>query len=374
MSKLLNILFVARDDGGCGFFRCEQPAKFLGRSGLANALHVLRTPTPEQLMNADLVILQETGSTNSAQLIQFMLKNNIPFITEFDDFIHHISPHNAGGYGSWNPSTLFLNRAVEAMRHGVGMTVSTPQLAREYFPYNQMIYVVPNYLDKEKWDNPVTKRSDDKIRIGWCGGNAHADDLKMIAPVIDKIVKEYKGKVIFETMGMTRQELAGVFPMTPTPPEDVCPSCGFEGDLHHFPGEELANYPVVLASKGWDIAVAPVINNAFGNCKSDLKIKEYAAVGIPTVASPVVPYAEAVKDGAKVILADTFDEWYVALKSLIEDAEKRATLSRENKAWVEKYWIQDNIGKTFAAYKQIIDRVVPILGTREHRLKMQSSV
>lgn len=369
MSKL-NILFVARDDGGCGFFRCEQPAHFITRSGLANAVSVLRTPSPEQLLNADLVIMQESGSTNSASLVQFMLKNNIPFITEFDDFIHHVSPRNEAGYGAWNPATLFLHRATEMMRTGVGMTVSTPQLAREYFPYNKFVYVLPNYLDKEKWDNPIVKRTDDKIRIGWCGGNAHADDLKMIAPVLDKIVKEYNGKVIFETMGMTRHELAGVFPMKTF--DEVCPSCGYEGELHHFPGEALENYPLVLSSKGWDIAVAPVINNSFGNCKSDLKIKEYAAAGIATVASPVVPYKEAYEDGAKILLAETFDDWYKALKLLIDDAEKRASLSRENKEWVEKWWIQDNVGKILNIYKQIVSRVIPILGTKEHRLKLKN--
>lgn len=372
MSKLPNILFVARDDGGCGFFRCEQPSKFLTQAGLANSVSVLRTPTPDQLMDADLVIMQETGSTNSASLVQFMHKNNIPFIVEIDDFIHHVSPRNLGGYGAWNPSTLYIHRSVEMMKRGVGMTVSTPQLAREYFPYHPYIYVVPNYLDKDRWDNPVVRKSDGKIRIGWCGGNAHADDLKMIAGVLDKLVKEYDGKVIFETMGMTRRELAGVFPMKVQ--NEVCPSCGYEGELHHYPGEDLQNYPMVLASKGWDIAVAPVIDNSFGNCKSDLKIKEYAAVGIPTVASPVVPYREAIKDGAKILLAETFDEWYQNLKILIDDAEKRALLSHENKAWAEKYWIQDNIGKTFDAYKQIINRVIPILGTKEHRLKSQASV
>lgn len=372
MDRKPKILYVARDDGGCGFFRCFQPGNFLKRSGLAEVEAVLKHPTHEQLMAADLVIMQESGSVEASNMASFMVKNNIPFMTEFDDFIHHISPNNQAGYIAWNPSTLFLHRAMEMSRKAIGITVSTNQLARELFPYNPNIFVVPNYLNKEQWDQPVIRRTDGKIRIGWCGGNAHADDLRMISKVLDKIVKEYEGKVIFETMGMTEHELAGVFPMQAS--HDSCPSCGYEGQLHHFPGETLQNYPTVLASRGWDIAVAPVINNAFGNSKSDLKLKEYSAVGLPIVASPVMPYREAVDNGATVSLAATFEEWYDSLKDLIDHSEKRAEIARKNKDWVANYWIQDNIGKIFEVYRQVISQVQPVLGTPEDRLQNKIGV
>jgi glycosyltransferase involved in cell wall biosynthesis len=365
--KNYNILFVARDDGGCGFFRCLQPSKFLTRLGLAEAKYVLRTPSKEDLLNADLVVMQDSGSVESTNMARFMMENRIPFMTEYDDFIHHVSPNNLGGYPAWNPSTLLVHRSMEMTRRAAGVTVSTPQLAREYFPYNQNIFVIPNYLDQEKWDQPIVKRNDGKIRIGWCGGNAHADDLLMISKVLDKIVKEYKGKVVFETIGMTRQELAGVFPMKIF--NETCPSCSYEGEIHHFPGESLDNYPLVLASKGWDIAVAPVINNSFGNCKSDLKIKEYSASGIPMVASPVIPYKEAAADGAQILFANTFEEWYNCLKNLIEDSEKRSEMARSNKEWVGRHWIQNNVEKIFEVYERVIKMVEPFSGTKESRIK-----
>ena len=356
MNKIPKILFIARDDGGCGFFRCFQPAQYLKRSGLADAEYILRTPTLEQLLSADLVVLQELGNVNSANLAQLCLENEIPFMVEFDDFIHHVSPRNFGGYPAWNPSTLFVYRAMETARQATALQVSTPQLAREYFPYNAKIFVMPNYLDKEAWANPVTKRPDRKIRIGWMGGNAHADDLFMVSKVIQKIVKEYDGKVIFETLGMTRQELAGVFNLNVQ--NDSCIKCGYEGELHHHPGESLKQYPLILASLGWDIGIAPVIDNSFGNCKSDLKIKEYSAIGLPTVASPVVAYREAVDDGAQVLLARTFDEWYNAIKSLIEDPKRREDIARSNREWVGRYWIQDNVKNIFEVYRQIIAKKV----------------
>jgi len=361
--RQLNILFVARDDGGCGFYRCTQPAAFLTRAGLANAYSTLKNPTEQELFAADLVVMQEMGTIEAANIVKFLEQHKIPYMTEFDDFVHHVSPHNPAGYVAWNPSTLFLHRSMEITKRAAGVTVSTGQLAREYFPYNPYIYVLPNYLDKDRWDVPIMKRQDDKIRIGWCGGNAHADDLYMVSKVIERIVAEYDGKVVFETMGMTRQELAGVFPM-PVTSTDSCPSCGFEGSLHHFPGETYDNYPSVLGSRGWDIAIAPVIDNAFGNAKSDLKVKEYSALGYPVVASAVRPYRDAQKAGAPIVLADTYEEWYTALKGLIDDPEKRGTMAREAKEWAEGNWIQDRISESFEAYKDTIRRYTQVVGAR----------
>lgn len=359
------ILWVSRDDGGCGFFRCQQPAEFIKRMGLADTEVVLQNPSHAQLMGADLVIMQEMGSVNSTDIARFCVEHKIPYVMEFDDFVQHVSPRNLGGYGAWNPSTLYVHRAMEVSRAAFAIQVSTNQLAREYFPYNPTIFVVPNYLDQELWNNPKTKRDDKKIRIGWFGGNAHADDLHTISLVLEKIVTEFKGKVVFETMGMTAQELHGVFPMRDF--KETCPSCGFEGDIHHYPGESLRDYPMTMASKGWDIAVAPVINNAFGNCKSALKVMEYAAGGLPIVASPVVPYREAASSGAAVLFAETYEEWYNQLRLLIKKPKLREEMAAKNKEWISKHWIQENARGIFGLYEQIMIRAEAALGKKEDR-------
>lgn len=359
------ILWVARDDGGCGFFRCHQPAEFIRRMGLAETEVVLQKPNPAQLMSADLVIMQEMGSVNSTDIARFCIEHKIPYMMEFDDFVQHVSPRNVSGYGAWNPSTLYVHRAMEISRAAFAIQVSTDQLAREYFPYNPTIFVVPNYLDRELWNNPIARRDGDKVRIGWFGGNAHADDLHMISLVIEKLVKESKGKVVFETIGMTAQELHGVFPMREF--KETCPSCDFEGGIHHYPGESLQNYPMALAAKGWDIAVAPVIDNAFGNCKSDIKLKEYAGAGLPVVASPVVPYRQAAKNGASVLFAESYEEWYAHLKMLIKSPKKREKMALLNKAWSEKNWIQDNVKNVFGIYEQVMNRAEAVLGKKEDR-------
>lgn len=361
------IIFISRDDGGCCFFRCIQPASFIKRMGLADTEVLFRTATHEQLRSADLVIFQEIGSVAGSNMARFCLQNGIPYIVEIDDFLQHVSPNNDGGFSAWNPGTLYLHRAMETARAASAMTVSTEQLAREYFPYNRNIFVVPNRLDSDAWDIPIVRRQDGKIRIGWAGGNAHADDLRMVSKVLARITKESDGNVLFETVGMTKHELAGVFPMEEF--TATCPHCGFEGELHHFPGEQLANYPLTLAGKGWDIAIAPLIDNAFNNAKSNLKIMEYAALGLPIVATPARPYVDAEKEGAQIVFASTFEEWYEALTILIKDADMRATLATKNREWSQKNWIQDHAKAIFEIYEEVIRQAPARVGIKELRLQ-----
>jgi glycosyltransferase involved in cell wall biosynthesis len=360
------ILFVSRDDGGCAFYRCHQPASFLKRAGLFDTEVVFKAPSPEQLMSADLVIMQEMGLASSAALCRFMIEHRIPFVSEFDDFVQHVSPRNVSGYGGWNPSTLMVHRSMEQARAGFAVQVSTRQLAREYFPYNPTIHVIPNWLDKDLWDVPVSKKADGKVRIGWAGGNAHADDLHMISKVIQKIIRDHDGKVVFETFGMAPSELSGVFPM-PATPTTSCDKCGHEGSHHQHMGEPIREYPGALAVKGWDIALAPVIDNAFGAAKSDLKLKEYAALGIPTVASRVRPYIDAVKDGCPALLAETFEEWYDAIDGLIRQENARRQISSEAKKWAQNNWIQDRVFGIRDIYNDLIAAAERSLGKREDR-------
>lgn len=360
------ILFVARDDGGCGFYRCRQPAWFLSRYGMFETEVVHKKPTAEQMMSADLVILQEMGLASSSETARFLVSKRIPYLSEFDDFIQHVSPNNRSGYGGWNPGTLMVHRAMEQARAGFGIQVSTEQLAREYFPYNPTVYVIPNWLDRDNWELPAVKRGDGRIRIGWAGGNAHGDDLKMISGVIDRISSEFGNKVVFETFGMTPNEVSGIF-STPPSPDFSCEECGHPGRRHEHWGVPLDQYPSALAAKGWDIALAPIIETSFNACKSDIKLKEYSALGIPAVASPVRPYLDAVKNGCPALLANGFDEWYDVLVKLIRDEDERQCISKEAKKWASGNWIQDRVLEIRDLYEKVINEAEASLGPKSKR-------
>jgi glycosyltransferase involved in cell wall biosynthesis len=55
---------------------------------------------------------------------------------------------------------------------------------------------------------------------------------------------------------------------------------------------------------------SPLADSDFNNSKSNIKCLEYCALGIPVIASNVIPYRGTIGDSIKGILIDnTIDDW-----------------------------------------------------------------
>jgi glycosyltransferase involved in cell wall biosynthesis len=72
-----------------------------------------------------------------------------------------------------------------------------------------------------------------------------------------------------------------------------------------------------------DIFVAPLTNNVYNACKSDIKRSEVATAKKPFVAQDIRQYREAIDDGVDGFLCKTSDDWYNAIKRLIDNKELR---------------------------------------------------
>jgi len=87
----------------------------------------------------------------------------------------------------------------------------------------------------------------------------------------------------------------------------------------------LAKLPWELAR--FDINLAPVeTENPFCEAKSELKFFEAALVDVCTVASPSGPMRRAIRDRETGMLADTAEEWYSAIRMLVDDPRLRLRL------------------------------------------------
>jgi glycosyltransferase involved in cell wall biosynthesis len=88
-----------------------------------------------------------------------------------------------------------------------------------------------------------------------------------------------------------------------------------------------------LASE-FDVAIAPLADTAFNRLKSDIKLLEYTAMGLPAVVSAIGPYLDA----DWVDRCSSPDDWGRALSELINDRfvveEKRVHVeAQEEEMW-----------------------------------------
>jgi hypothetical protein len=83
-----------------------------------------------------------------------------------------------------------------------------------------------------------------------------------------------------------------------------------------------------ITQQHFDIGIAPLADTAFNRCKSSIKTLDYAAMGLPVLASDREAYRGSPADSVGgTLLPDDPDAWFVALSRLARDGPLRQRLS-----------------------------------------------
>lgn len=358
----LKILFLPQDNKGCGFYRMMVPANEMKKQDLADI--VINFGWDWKLIQwADLIVIQRESKQEAFEAIDQAHSIGKKIIYEVDDLLQCVSPWNPA-YPFWSPMGPNLARALKLMEKCDAMQVSTPRLRNEYGLFNPVIEAMPNYLDKQLWDTPAwtathwdnfyKKKNDGIIRIGWAGAGSHYHDIQLIEDIITKICQKYP-RVHFVMMGYFGESNKGknLF-QDISSNTSVCAHCKQTGQLEKVPGIDLLYYPSKLKECAFDIAVAPIIETGFNEGKSDLKVKEYAALGVPVVASNITPYKESVSHGHTGFLASTGKEWFDSLELLIKDEDLRKKMGENNHRWYEQNTIDKHIHEWVRYYQRVV--------------------
>jgi Glycosyl transferases group 1 len=118
--------------------------------------------------------------------------------------------------------------------------------------------------------------------------------------------------------------------------------------------DHYANFIQLFARQKVDIWIAPLRDNLFNRCKSQIKFLEYSYHAIPGVYSRLETYTSVVEDGVNGFLAGSLDEWKARLDKLIESAELRQKLGRAAQKTVRERWMLEQHAQAWAqAYQQV---------------------
>lgn len=245
-------------------------------------------------------------------------------VIDIDDDLFSVHPHNYAY--QWHYPGSPKNEALKYLISSANaVTVSTEPLANSMRRLNNNVTVLPNAIDPEIWKVPIKRNTTDKIRIGWILSANHEQDTEIIVPVMQKILKKYPN-VEFWAIGFDSPEF------------EKLPRYKFVlGTKGYKP------YPKFLAGLGLDISVAPLVDDDFNRCKSNIKWMEAAMVEVPTVASRVYPYEYSIRDGETGFLAGNEKQWINSLSKLIESKELREKMAKQAKEQVLREYTVDNV-------------------------------
>lgn len=267
---------------------------------------------PEDVTGLDFVdydiFLIARPSPESIPIIQVAKRRHIPVIVDWDDDFMTI-PEWHPGYKGVGPGNPKIKPAVMAsIINADVLTVASKELQARYGKIREQtlgkndIIVVPNTWNNENpyWSEP--RKKDRPFTFGWCGTITHRKDFAHIVSPLCEFLDESPGARI--VVGGDEQ----IYEMLKSVRER---------QKVYVPTMDYKYYPIMLSL--FDVLLAPLENDEFNQVKSNIKLVDAAASGIPYIASPLPQYKDwPIGCG---LLADTQDEWLEDFNLLYEPHE-----------------------------------------------------
>jgi glycosyltransferase involved in cell wall biosynthesis len=327
----LKIFGWANNRGGCGHYRIGMPMWALRQLGHdAIGFSVLNMEIPDDL---DILVGQLVVDPQRAEIWRAHATDpsrSFGMVYEIDDDIWDVHPSNPA-YTHFDAETKRL--AIESIEVADAVTVTTEHLAEVVSRYNPNVAVLPNCFDANLLlhERPRT----DRLTVGWAGGSSHSNDFASQRKELGSFYRNHP-QVDAHFIGVNYGSMVGR-PLA-----------------RHTPW--ISEFEDYVRSLDLDIGIAPLAYNAFNRSKSDVKVLEYASVGIPSVASDYGPYAESVQHEVTGMLVRRPHEMLTHLRALVNDDAMRAELGANARAWAATRTLQGNVWRWDEAYNSLLGR------------------
>jgi len=106
---------------------------------------------------------------------------------------------------------------------------------------------------------------------------------------------------------------------------------GLRGDRYHA-GDVVPLFDLCPRVAQYDVGIAPLADLEFNLSRSNVKLKEYAAAGLPWLASPIGPYAAMGERAGGRLVPD--HRWVQELGRLLDKPRERRKLAKSARKWV----------------------------------------
>ena len=279
----------------------------------------------ELVSEADVVVIQRDFPRfpNYATVIARARAENKLVIYEVDDLIIEV-PQDHISRKAFEPVLLQILRGIV---DADAVITSTPALKEYLANFNPNIWLVSNLIDDSIWKlrSPSPVGVPEKpVVIGYMGGGSHLPDLEMVKPVVLRLLDDYGPAIGFRFWGVQ-------------PPAELLEHPGVTWvPLNILDYAEFANY---LVQQKCDIFIAPLLDNLFNRCKSQIKFLEYSVLGVAGVFSRLEPYKSVITDGENGLLAATLEDWDKCLRKLINSPDLRYKIATNAQETLRRDWL-----------------------------------
>lgn len=325
--------FYAQPDNSTFRYRVYnmlQALESVGDTFAASFFHGEDMPFINDILdNSDVLILCRIRYTQDAdRLLAAARKRGIPVFYDVDDLV--FDPNLANLLVDsldqdtthpevWDFWFSYLARHGKVLLMCDGSITTNEYLARKLRDFTgKPSVIVPNFLNREQLDisdrifeekQMSGFRSDGRCTIGYFSGTpTHNKDLQIATAALERVMDRHSHVTI---------RLVGYMDPLKQFPRHI-------NRVEMVPFQNFINLQRIIGE--CEINIAPLQDNAFTNCKSELKFFEAAVVGTVTIATPTFTFADSIEDGITGYLAQPI-EWETKLEQVINSYGSLAELS-----------------------------------------------
>jgi len=235
---------------------------------------------------------------------ELLLRRNARVIFDFDDALH---------LGLMPDHVAFM------CRRAACTVVGNETLAAEAVTHSSRVRVVPTLVDTDSYTVKNPNAFGRVVRVAWLGSDLSIRET--LLPHLD-VLARIQAITPFRLVVISR----------PRPP--------IAHPTLDWTFVEWSPEVERRVSQYADIGIMPLQDTPYQRAKCGLKLLEYMAAGLPTIASPVGVNADILQRSGAGRAALTHDEWANALAELCDDPGLRARLGARGRSFcVEHYSI-----------------------------------
>ena len=228
-----------------------------------------------------------------------LLPARTPIVADYDDAVFHsydLHPRAA-------VRRVLGQKIDRIMQHASLVLAGNEYLAvRAKSAGASHVEIVPTVVDADAYRTPSAPRSDTATRIGWVGTpSTWRESLVPMLPLLTTLAEQHGARITVIGSGAR-----DVHPLVDT-----------------LEWSEAAEIDQI---HGFDIGIMPLNETPWALGKCGYKLIQYMACAKPVVASPVGVNREIVEHGVNGFLADSSEDWRIALERLLRDRDLRSTM------------------------------------------------
>jgi glycosyltransferase involved in cell wall biosynthesis len=343
------------EPNGCAWYRCHLPGIELEKK---DWLIGFSTPTfhsdhgfgaalneNESYYGWDIVVFKLIMLEQIANTLENFKNRKQKIVVDIDDFYEGLTSDNLA-YENTDPEKYPENNRNHYFRiiESADAIITSTDFLYDFYTKEKgftNVFLVKNGIDIDRWHKKQDYSRHDPT-IGWVGAIPwRSKDLETLQPFFGQFLE--KNHLGFHHSGHIKEL-----------DYDVTDLMNFSKNVRfsHQPRKTISQYPKMF--KKIDIGIVPLSNIPFNHAKSTIKGLEYAAAGIPFVASYSPEYEKLAKEGVGRI-AYNKEDWTRHLEELLDPKIRKEETEKNYETVKEKHSMTARARDWDVTMKHILD-------------------